>query len=81
MIEKQLFGEKRTGINFDKYDDKSATHRQIKKDIEEGDGLPDIARTHEVDEALEQAGFEVQTSRDVAGDSDPGRHHRPDPGC
>ncbi|NOY94222.1 MAG: methyltransferase domain-containing protein [Deltaproteobacteria bacterium] len=53
------------------YDAESARHRQIKKDIEEGDGLPDIALTREVDEALREAGFELVEARDVAPESDP----------
>lgn len=54
-----------------KYDADSAEHRRIKKLIEEGDALPDIAYTHEVDDALTQAGFELLEARDVAPDADP----------
>jgi len=50
----------------DRYDADSAEHRRIKKDIEEGDGLPDIAYTWEVDEALKAAGFELVETRDLA---------------
>ena len=35
-----------------KYDPNNAEHRVIKKQIEEGDGLPDMARTWEIDEAV-----------------------------
>lgn len=55
----------------DKYDANNPKHREIKKGIEEGDSLPDIAYEREVDEALENAGFEVLEARDVAHDSDP----------
>jgi sterol 24-C-methyltransferase len=55
----------------DAYDASNPHHREIKKGIEEGDSLPDIAYTHEVDEALREAGFEVVESRDVASEADP----------
>jgi sterol 24-C-methyltransferase len=54
----------------DRYDPNDAEHRAIKKDIEEGDGLPDIARTHDVITALSQAGFEVLDARDLAPECD-----------
>ncbi|MGM0576136.1 MAG: methyltransferase domain-containing protein [Myxococcota bacterium] len=50
----------------DRFDAGDAEHRRIKKGIEEGDALPDIARTHEVDEALREAGFELIDARDRA---------------
>lgn len=50
----------------DRYDERDPDHRRIKKDIEAGDGLPDIARTHEVDRALETAGFELVRAQDLA---------------
>ena len=34
------------------YDASNALHRRIKKQIEEGDGLPDMARTTEIDAAV-----------------------------
>lgn len=40
----------------DKYDKDNAEHRLIKKQIEEGDGLPDTAYTWEMDEALRKVG-------------------------
>lgn len=49
----------------DKYDAKNAEHQKIKKMIEEGDSLPDIAHTSEVIAALEAAGFEVVEHKDV----------------
>jgi sterol 24-C-methyltransferase len=55
----------------DLYRADSARHRQIKKDIEEGDGLPDIAYTHEVDSALEAAGLRVLDFCDIAPEGDP----------
>jgi hypothetical protein len=48
----------------DKYDKDNAEHRLIKKQIEEGDGLPDTAYTWEMDEALRK----VRAQRD--------QHHR-----
>merc|ERR1712188_61552 len=49
----------------DKYDPENAQHRAIKKGIEEGDGLPYIATTAEVVEALEAVGWEVLEQRDL----------------
>ena len=37
------------------YDASNAEHREVKKKIEEGDGLPDMARTTEIDEAIASA--------------------------
>ena len=54
----------------DRYDGSDAEHRRIKKEIEEGDGLPDIAHTHEVDAALRKAGFELLESQDLAPTGD-----------
>ncbi|MEM1029104.1 MAG: methyltransferase domain-containing protein [Myxococcota bacterium] len=51
----------------------NAEHQRIKKGIEEGDGLPDIAHTSEVDAALEMAGFEVLEARDMAPEAHPDR--------
>lgn len=41
------------------YDKNNETHRMIKKKIEEGDGLPDMATEEEVRNALVDVGFEV----------------------
>ena len=41
-------------------------HRQIKRDLEVGGALPDIAFPRQVDDALGQAGFEVLETRDLA---------------
>jgi sterol 24-C-methyltransferase len=48
-----------------KYDKNNAEHRLIKKKIEEGDGLPDMASQEECVQALRDVGFEVSngTSR------------------
>ena len=50
------------------YDSENEYHRTIKKKIEEGDGLPDMAQQHECVEALENVGFEVLEARDMALD-------------
>jgi sterol 24-C-methyltransferase len=55
----------------DKYNAHSAEHRAIKKGIEEGDALPDIWYTHDVVDALKQAGFDVLEARDLAPTADP----------
>ena len=56
----------------DEYDKKDASHKKIKKAIEEGDGLPDMCHTSAVDKAIKKAGFELLESRDVALDENPG---------
>jgi len=46
------------------YDPDNAQHVAIKKGIEEGDGLPDIATTDEVVEALVKSGYRVEAQED-----------------
>ena len=53
------------------FDPRNAEHLRIKKDIETGNGLPDIADTSEVYDALRMAGFELLEARDLAPDSHP----------
>lgn len=50
------------------YDANNEYHRLIKKKIEEGDGLPDMASQEEVKKALTSVGFELVEARDVALD-------------
>jgi len=50
------------------YDAKNAEHRLIKKKIEEGDGLPDMATQEECVDALRSVGFEIIEYRDMALD-------------
>ena len=54
-----------------KYDKADAEHVRIKKEIEEGNGLPDMAFTWEIDEALKASGFEVVETVDLAPTGDP----------
>jgi sterol 24-C-methyltransferase len=49
-----------------RYDANDPAHREVKKGIEIGDGLPDLATGDEVGEALAGAGFEVVEARDLA---------------
>lgn len=51
-----------------KYDKENAFHRKIKKKIEEGDGLPDMATQSVCVKALESVGFEVIEYRDMSLD-------------
>lgn len=51
------------------YDSKNELHRLVKKKIEEGDGLPDMATEQECVNALKAVGFEVLEARDMALDS------------
>ena len=53
------------------FDLRNAEHLRIKKDIETGTGLPDLALTLEVCDALRMAGFELLEARDLAPDSHP----------
>jgi sterol 24-C-methyltransferase len=46
-----------------KYDPNNEYHRLIKKKIEEGDGLPDMATQDEVVRALKAVGFEVNINK------------------
>jgi sterol 24-C-methyltransferase len=46
-----------------KYDGRVEEHRLIKKKIEEGDGLPDMAREEECVAALKASGFEVRRTQ------------------
>lgn len=46
-------------VMTDKYDAKDANHQKIKKGIEVGNGLPDIATIPEVKKALVDAGWEL----------------------
>ena len=55
----------------DKFDPGNIEHLRIKKDIEKGDGLPDIAATTEICDALRMAGFELLEARDLAPESHP----------
>ncbi len=55
----------------DAFDPADAEHPGIRKDIMIGSGLPDIATTTEVRDALRRAGFEVLETRDLAPESDP----------
>lgn len=54
----------------DNYDDTSEEHRKIKRDIEIGDGLPDLVHTSVCTKALGEAGFEVVEARDCVHDGD-----------
>ena len=51
-----------------KHDKNNEFHRLIKKKIEEGDGLPDMATQEECVKALKSVGFEVLEARDMALD-------------
>lgn len=56
----------------DLFDPGNDEHLSIKKNIELGNGLPDLASIVEVRAALHEVGFEIVEDRDVALDSDPG---------
>ena len=55
----------------DAFEPNNAEHQRIKKGIEEGDSLPDIATIPETLDALRAAGFEVIESHNTADDCDP----------
>lgn len=50
------------------YDKNNELHRTIKKKIEEGDGLPDMASQDECVKAVESVGFKMMEARDMALD-------------
>jgi len=50
------------------YEEGREEHRVMKKQIEEGDGLPDICGTKVCLEAMREAGFEILEERDMAED-------------
>lgn len=54
----------------DNYEKGNATHEKIKKQIEEGDGLPDICHFSECVKAMEEAGFEVLEHKDLVEEED-----------
>ncbi|UJR21766.1 hypothetical protein I4U23_024841 [Adineta vaga] len=47
----------------DKYDGRNREHNEIKRLIEEGDGLPDLKSTHHSVSALKSVGFNVEDGR------------------
>ncbi|MCJ1308791.1 Delta(24)-sterol C-methyltransferase [Agyrium rufum] len=54
----------------DKYDNANPMHRQLRLDIEEGDGISNMVRVSEGLQAIREAGFDLQFHEDLA--------HRPD---
>ena len=56
----------------DRFDADDPDHQRLKADIEVGGGLPDIARPHEIDDALREVGFELTEARDLAAEAPPG---------
>lgn len=50
----------------EKYEPENPVHQKIKHGIEEGDGLPDISTTEQVDDAMKKVGFELLASIDRA---------------
>jgi sterol 24-C-methyltransferase len=52
----------------DKFDPDNKKHLKIKKQIEEGAGLPDICHTSVCLNAMKEAGFEILEERDMAED-------------
>jgi len=52
----------------DKYDKNDALHVKCKRDIEVGDGLPDLCHTSNCTAALEKVGFKLRETRDAMQD-------------
>eukprot|EP00934_Nitzschia_sp_Nitz4_P005693 Nitzschia sp. Nitz4//scaffold34_size148208//64461//65765//NITZ4_002978-RA/size148208-augustus-gene-0.73-mRNA-1//-1//CDS//3329548789//5683//frame0 len=73
-VYKQVYDVLKPGSRFvlyewcmtDKYDPNNARHQQLKKKIEEGNGLPDITTCDECYKAMEAAGFTMIEAYDVA---------------
>ncbi|KAG5583418.1 hypothetical protein H5410_054045 [Solanum commersonii] len=53
----------------DFFDHNNSNHRRIKREVELGNGLPDIRSMGECIEALKHAGFEIIWDKDIAIDS------------
>ncbi|MEO5721781.1 MAG: methyltransferase domain-containing protein [Chthoniobacterales bacterium] len=78
---RELFRVMKPGMDFagyewcltPKYEGDNPAHHSIKKGIEAGAALPDIAREDEVVNALRDAGFEIMEARDYAASADRGR--------
>ena len=56
----------------DRFESADPDHRRLRADMEYSGGLPPIARTHEVDEAIRRAGFDLLDARDLASVAPPG---------
>ena len=55
-----------------RFDPNNLRHQRIKSDLEVGGALPDIAFSHQIDDALRQVGFELLESGDLAEKAGPG---------
>ena len=56
----------------DRFDPDNRRHQQVKGDLEVGGALPDIPFSHQIDDALRQAGFELLEARDLNESAGPG---------
>ncbi len=56
----------------DRFEDDDPEHRRLKAVMEHAGALPDIARPHEVDDALREVGFELTEARDLVAEAPPG---------
>ena len=56
----------------DLFDAENPEHLKLKADMEHNGGLPDIARPHEIDDALRAVGFEILETRELAAAAPPG---------
>lgn len=54
-----------------RYDPTNPEHARVCHEIEEGNALPPLATTGQVDDAIRAAGLELREGRDVAGDGHP----------
>lgn len=76
VVFKEIFRVMKPGAVFanyewcltDKYDKNNPEHCYIKKKIEEGNSLPDMLQTKEIDKILMECGFEIVISRDMTQD-------------
>jgi len=55
-----------------RFDDGNPEHQRLKSDMEYGSGVQDIARPHEIDEALRAVGFDLLEARDLDAEAPPG---------
>lgn len=54
-----------------RFDEQNPAHRGIRDRVEFGNATPDLPTTSEFEAAVEAAGFEIHSSRDLALESDP----------
>ena len=58
-------------VMTDAYDNDNARHREIRRAIEQGDGISNMEKTEVALKAIEAAGFQLELNEDLAEKNDP----------